>query len=152
MNSRPKPPMYDYVRQAYSVDPTVGQAVKHTVTGEEGRIAPENPGQGQYVMVFFPKSKHPMPCHPTELEYGAKRQFVAIKFRATDNRTFTYHNDGEPVSPGDLIRIPDKSGEGWKRVTVESVTLVAPTFQTKPIVGPDGPEITPPAEKRGPLL
>lgn len=64
------------------------------------------------------------------------RQFVACKFRINDTRTFTYHNDGDPVADGDTIRVPDKSGDGWKKVYVVDAAAPEPTaFPTKPILG-----------------
>lgn len=60
---------YDYVRRAYGVDPRVGQRVTHTVTQESGKVSRERPSQAHYVMVKFDGTKHPLPCHPTELVY-----------------------------------------------------------------------------------
>lgn len=74
----------------------------------------------------------------------AERQYVACKFRTSDTRTFTYHNDGEPVHDGDTVRVADRSGEGWKKVYVVSTTDEEPPFPTKPILGlhvDDDPEL-----------
>ncbi len=61
------------------------------------------------------------------------RQFVACKFRSSDARTYTYHNDGEPLAIGDKARVEAPRDEGW--VTVEVVAITeAPTFPTKPII------------------
>ena len=66
----------------------------------------------------------------------ANRQFVACKFRISDTRTFTYHNDGEQVADGDTVRVPDRSGEGWKKVYVVDANAPEPTaFPTKAILG-----------------
>lgn len=65
----------------------------------------------------------------------AATQFVACKFRISDTRTFTYANDGTPVKDGDVVRVPDRSGDGWKKVYVVSVTDEAPPFECKPILG-----------------
>jgi hypothetical protein len=62
-------------------------------------------------------------------------QYVACKFRASDARTYTYHNDGEPVAPGDFVKVADARSDGWKRVEVVSVSDAAPSFPTKPILG-----------------
>lgn len=62
-------------------------------------------------------------------------QYVACKFRSGDARTFTYHNDGPPVAVGDMVKVPDRSGDGWKAVTVASVTDQRPDFKTKGILG-----------------
>lgn len=63
------------------------------------------------------------------------RQFVVAKFRESDTRAYTYHNDGEPVAAGDVVRVTDRSGEGWKKVFVVSVNNETPPFATKPIIG-----------------
>jgi hypothetical protein len=70
-----------------------------------------------------------------EMSDEPKRQFVAVKFKTWDKRTYTYHNDGEPVAPGDQVKIKDRGGDGWSRVTVVEVTDEAPAFATKPILG-----------------
>lgn len=63
------------------------------------------------------------------------RQFVAVKFRPADRRSYTYHWDGEPLVPGDEVRVPDRSGDGWMRAKVEEVLWKAPAFATKAIIG-----------------
>lgn len=65
----------------------------------------------------------------------SKRQFVIVKFRITDTRTYTYANDGEPVNDGDVVRVADARADGWKKVYVVSVTDEAPAFECKPILG-----------------
>lgn len=62
-------------------------------------------------------------------------QYVACKFRSGDARSYTYHNDGEPVSVGDTVKVEDRDGDGWKRVEVVSVSSQKPKFETKPILG-----------------
>ena len=62
-------------------------------------------------------------------------QYVACKFRETDTRSYTYHNDGEPLAPGDWAKVEDRNGDGWKRVLVVMATDEAPSFPTKPILG-----------------
>jgi hypothetical protein len=62
-------------------------------------------------------------------------QFVAVKFRVEDSRTYTYAWDGEPLHDGDVVRVEDRSGDGWKKVFVVSTTDEAPPFQCKPILG-----------------
>lgn len=64
-----------------------------------------------------------------------RRQFVAVKFRAGDRRTYTYHNDGPPVACGDEVKVPDRQGDAWRRVTVHEVSWTVPTFETKAILG-----------------
>jgi hypothetical protein len=63
------------------------------------------------------------------------RQYVVVKFRLTDQRTYTYHFDGEAVAAGDEVTVEDNRGDGWKRVFVTGVTAEAPSFPTKPIMG-----------------
>lgn len=62
-------------------------------------------------------------------------QFVSVKFRPTDKRSYTYSNEGDPVSVGDFVKVPDSREDGWKRVEVVAVTDAAPSFPTKPILG-----------------
>ncbi len=61
---------YEYVRRAYGVSPTIGDRVRHQVTGESGTIRREDRSQAHYVMVLFDGKKFALPCHPTELDYG----------------------------------------------------------------------------------
>lgn len=61
---------YDYVRRTYGVDPRVGARVRHTVTGQFGKIARESLSAGHYVQVRFDGAKYALPCHPTELDYS----------------------------------------------------------------------------------
>lgn len=63
--------MYDYVKRNYNVDPVVGERVRHTELRRDntGMIAPESPGQGNYVMVKLDGHDHASPCHPHALEY-----------------------------------------------------------------------------------
>lgn len=63
-------------------------------------------------------------------------QYVACKFRETDARTYTYEWEGDPLSPGDVVKVADnRDASTWKRVTVVSVTDEAPPFPCKPIIG-----------------
>lgn len=62
------------------------------------------------------------------------RSYYACKFRAEDSRTYTYHFDGPAFAIGDIVRVEDRSGDGWKRVQVASVSDTAPPFATKPIL------------------
>lgn len=72
-------------------------------------------------------------------------QFVACKFRPEDSRTYTYTWDGEPLQPGDFVKVADARSDGWKRVTVVSITDEAPTFACKPILGFYNPDVEPDA-------
>ena len=62
-------------------------------------------------------------------------KYVACKFREADTRTYTYTWDGEPLAPGDLVKVADNRSDGWKRVHVVSVSDEAPAFACKPILG-----------------
>lgn len=62
-------------------------------------------------------------------------QFVACKFRPEDGRAYTYVWDGDPLNIGDIVKVPDRSGDGWKRVHVVSISNDAPPFECKPILG-----------------
>lgn len=60
---------YDYVRRTYSVEPVIGERIRHHVGGKTGTISRENPSSAHYVMVKFDGQKHALPCHPTEMDY-----------------------------------------------------------------------------------
>lgn len=62
-------------------------------------------------------------------------QYVAVKFKPEDTRTYTYTWDGDALFPGDRVKVPDNRSDGWKRVTVVSVSDEAPPFNCKPILG-----------------
>jgi hypothetical protein len=66
--------------------------------------------------------------------------FVACKFKAEDTRTYTYQWDGEPLAPGDVVKVPDNRSDGWKRVEVVSISDEAPPFACKSILGKVEPE------------
>ena len=68
------------------------------------------------------------------------RQYVACKFRPDDRRSYTYHNDGEPVAAGDQVKIPGREEDSWQRVHVVSVSDDEPSFPTKAIIGKVEPE------------
>lgn len=62
------------------------------------------------------------------------RQYIAVEFRR-GGQTYTYHHDGETIVPGDEVKIPDKTGDGWSRVRVVEVDWIKPPFETKAILG-----------------
>lgn len=67
--------------------------------------------------------------------------YVACKFRSEDARSYTYTYDGEePLAVGDMVKVPDRSGDGWKAVIVASISDQAPPFACKPILGKLEPE------------
>lgn len=76
----------------------------------------------------------------------ANRQYVACVFREGDARSYTYHNDGEPVAVGDRVRILDRKG-GEQSVTVAALPAEMPPFPTKPIIGKALPEGEAPANE-----
>lgn len=68
-------------------------------------------------------------------------KYIACKFRPEDGRSYTYHYDGdEPIAPGDVVKVEDARGDGWKRVHVVMVGDEKPHFPTKPILGKIDPD------------
>jgi hypothetical protein len=69
------------------------------------------------------------------------RQFVAVLFKPWDQRSYTYHNDGEPVAIGDQVIVD--TAKGQQTVTVSALPIEVPPFPTKAIIGkappPDEP-------------
>jgi hypothetical protein len=61
----------------------------------------------------------------------AARQYVSVRFRPWDRRSYTYHNDGEPVTVGDHVIV--STGRGTEKVEVVGITADKPDFDTKPI-------------------
>lgn len=61
-------------------------------------------------------------------------QYLACKFSPVDSRSYTYHNDGEPLAVGDMVKVAARKQDGWQRVKVEAI-VDKPTFDTKPILG-----------------
>jgi len=62
-------------------------------------------------------------------------QFITCRFSPVDARRYTYINDGEPVVPGDFVKVPDARSDGWKRVEVMEVDVAQPSFACKAILG-----------------
>ena len=67
-------------------------------------------------------------------------KYVQCKFRREDTRSYTYTWDGEPLAPGDMVKVADARSDGWKRVEVVSISDEAPKFPCKPILGKLEPE------------
>ena len=63
---------YEYVKQAYGVNPVIGERVRHNEIDKHGTIVARK-SYDQYVYVRFDGEKHPKPCHPTALDYGASK-------------------------------------------------------------------------------
>lgn len=61
------------------------------------------------------------------------RQYIACVFRPGDRRSYTYHNDGEPVTVGDRVVV--STDRGAQAITVTEIIERAPTFATKGIAG-----------------
>ena len=68
-----------------------------------------------------------------------ERQFIACRFRPTDKRTYTYHNDGDPVEVGEDVEVETKQGP--KVINVAEI-VDKPAFETKAILGKVEPEKT----------
>lgn len=67
--------------------------------------------------------------------------YVQCKFRPEDTRAYTYAYDlPDDLVCGDEVKVPDKSGDGWKRVYVVDITDQAPSFACKKILGKVEPE------------
>lgn len=62
-------------------------------------------------------------------------QYLAVKFREGDKRTYTYENNGPLLSAGDVVKVPDKSGDGWVRATVVEEVTKPKSFTCKAIIG-----------------
>lgn len=77
--------------------------------------------------------------------------YVQCKFRPNDGRTYTYSWEGEPLNKGDIVRVPDKLGTGWQRVTVDSVGHEAPAYKCKAILGLYNPDVEPDKPAREPV-
>lgn len=60
---------YEYIKRTYPVTPKVGERVKHHATKKEGTISREDRSASHYVQVLFDGEAHPLPCHPTEMDY-----------------------------------------------------------------------------------
>jgi len=60
-------------------------------------------------------------------------QYVGVKFKTWDQRVYTYHNDGDPVAPGDQVDVMTRDGK--KAVEVVEVSYLKPSFATKAIMG-----------------
>jgi hypothetical protein len=75
-------------------------------------------------------------------------QYLTAKFSADEKRAYTYHNDGDPVAPGDRVLVPGR-GDKPRTVIVDQIGVPKPEgFDTKAILG-----LAPPrAEEEGKLL
>lgn len=59
---------YEYVKQAYSVNPKIGQRVRHNEIDKCGRIVSRK-NYDHYVHVMFDDEAFSKPCHPLALDY-----------------------------------------------------------------------------------
>lgn len=63
-------------------------------------------------------------------------QYVTCRFGPLDARRYTYLNLGEPLAPGDMVKVPDsRDPNAWKRVEVMDVDVPEPNFVCKAILG-----------------
>lgn len=66
---------------------------------------------------------------------SANRQYLRCAFKP-GGKIYVYHNDGEPVMPGDECKVADARDEtAWTRVFVISIQTEPPEYETKPILG-----------------
>lgn len=67
---------YEYVRKTYGVNPVPGARVRFTETNRGGQSTlgtiARRKSYDHHVYVLFDGEKHPMPCHPTSLDYSPK--------------------------------------------------------------------------------
>jgi hypothetical protein len=61
------------------------------------------------------------------------RQFVGVEFKA-GGRPYSFHNDGDPLRVGDLVRVLVRGGREIT-ATVAIIDDDEPPFETKPIIG-----------------
>ena len=61
------------------------------------------------------------------------RQYVAVRFGPLDQRSYTYHHDGEPLAVGDMCLVETKRGTA--KVEVVHLPDEPPPFETKAIIG-----------------
>ena len=64
---------YEYVKQAYNVNPVIGKRVRHNEIDKFGVIVGRR-SYDNYVYVRFDGAKHPSPCHPLALDYNIDEQ------------------------------------------------------------------------------
>lgn len=66
-------------------------------------------------------------------------EYVEVKFRESDARTYCYHNVGVPLKVGDHVKLPprgrDADADAWLRGVVVEIHHNKPKFETKPILG-----------------
>ncbi len=58
-------------------------------------------------------------------------QYLAVKFRPQDERSYTYHHDGDAAHVGDYVQVSTKRGR--QSVEVIGISRDRPPFATKPI-------------------
>lgn len=63
------------------------------------------------------------------------RQYLTIAYKEGTTKTYTFHNDGEPVEPGDVVKLPDRrDSDSWVKGYVHD-EVEQPAFETKGILG-----------------
>jgi hypothetical protein len=78
-------------------------------------------------------------------------QFIEARFTHDAQRTYAYRNDGEPLEPGDFVKVEAKGG-GWKTVEVARIRDDAPPFECKPVLEKAERPDSWPAPETAPLL
>lgn len=66
---------YEYVKQAYGVNPEIGARVRHNEIDKHGVIV-RRKSYDQYVYVKFDGESFAKPCHPRALDYPAENSDV----------------------------------------------------------------------------
>ncbi len=59
-------------------------------------------------------------------------QYLFVKFRPQDERSYTYHHDGDAVHVGDYVQVPLPHGRRMKAEII-GISRARPPFATKPI-------------------
>lgn len=60
------------------------------------------------------------------------RQYIACVFCEGDSRSYTYHNDGDPLTVGDKVKVEGRHGPS--SAFVVAVLDSAPEYPTKSVI------------------
>ncbi|HWA22292.1 MAG TPA: hypothetical protein VG735_07860 [Caulobacterales bacterium] len=61
------------------------------------------------------------------------REYVQVRFKPGDAKTYCYHNDGAPLHVGARVRVETR--DGIKTVDVVDVGYDSPPYGTKEVLG-----------------